>query len=241
VKSALAYPAVMVVAGIGAVIVMMTVVIPKIVNIFGELNQTLPTPTVILIAVSNFFATKGWILLLALGAAGFGIWRFLKTPDGQRMWSRAQLKAPLFGMIVLKREVARFARTLGALLANGVPILSSLEITQAVVQNLLVRDEVEKISENVTQGSGVARALKGSEIFPAVVVNMINVGEETGRLAEVLTKVASSYEIEVDRSVKTLTSLLEPMIIFLMALLVGFIVISMLLPIFSLDPTGGAG
>lgn len=241
VKSALAYPAVMVVAGIGAVIVMMTVVIPKIVNIFGELNQTLPTPTLILIAVSNFFATKGWILLLALGAAGFAIWRFLKTPDGRRMWHRAQLKAPLFGMIVLKREVARFARTLGALLANGVPILSSLEITQAVVQNLLVRDEVEKISENVTQGSGVARALKGSEIFPAVVVNMINVGEETGRLAEVLTKVANSYEIEVDRSVKTLTSLLEPMIIFLMALLVGFIVISMLLPIFSLDPTGGAG
>jgi len=241
VKSALAYPVVMVIAGIGAVIVMMTVVIPKIVNIFAELNQALPGPTLLLIWTSNFFARQWWVMAMVIGIIFGVIWRFLKTDEGRRMWHSTQLKLPLFGPVTQKREVARFARTLGALLHNGVPILTALEIVREVALNVHVRGEVDKIQENVTQGAGVARALKGSLIFPVVVVNMINVGEETGRLDEVLSKVADSLEIEVDRSVKTLTSLLEPLIICVMAGIVGFIVISMLLPIFSLDPTAGAG
>lgn len=239
IKSALAYPVVMIVAGIGAVIVMMTVVIPKIVKIFQDLNQALPTPTKILIASSDILTQHWWLVLGALAVLWSVLWRFIKTDEGRRYWHRSQLRMPLLGIIIRKKEVARFSRTLGALLHNGVPILTALDIVKEVALNVWVKSEVDKIVDNVTQGAGVAKALKGSMIFPPVVVSMINIGEETGRLDEVLRKVADSYEIEVDRSVKTLTSLIEPLIIVFMAFLVGFIVISMLLPIFTLDPTAG--
>lgn len=241
VKAALAYPVVMVFAGAGAIAVMMTVVVPKIVTIFAELNQTLPLPTQILLSITNFLSARWWLLLLILGFVGLVVWRFLKTEEGRRLWHGGQLRLPLFGPIIQKKEVARFARTLGALLHNGVPILSALDIVREVASNVLVKDEVVVINENVTQGAGVARALKGSKIFPATVVNMINVGEETGRLDAVLIKVADSYEIEVDRAVKTLTAMIEPLIILAMGLVVGFIVIAMLLPIFTLDPTASGG
>ncbi len=241
VKSALAYPVVMIVAGAGAIAVMMTVVVPKIVKIFAELNQALPLPTQMLISSTDFLARRWWLLLLVGVVVGGAVWRFLQSDEGRRLWHRTQLRLPLFGPIIQKREVARFSRTLGALLHNGVPILSALDIVREVAMNVLVKDEVDTISENVTQGAGVARALKSSRIFPPTVVNMINVGEETGRLDAVLGKVADSYETEVDRSVKTLTSLIEPIIIMVMALVVGFIVISMLLPIFTLDPTSAGG
>jgi type II secretion system protein F len=239
IKSALAYPVVMIVAGIGAVIVMMTVVIPKIVKIFQDLNQALPTPTKILIASSDFLTQYWWLVAGILAVAWSGFWRFIKTAEGRRYWHRIQLQMPLLGIIIRKKEVARFSRTLGALLHNGVPILSALDIVKEVALNVWVKSEVDKIVDNVTQGAGVAKALKGGMIFPPVVVSMINIGEETGRLDEVLRKVADSFEIEVDRSVKTMTSLIEPLIIVFMAFLVGFIVISMLLPIFTLDPTAG--
>ena len=241
VKSALAYPVVMILAGIGAIIVMMTVVIPKIVGIFTQLNQALPLPTQILIQTSSFLSSYWWMLALVVFLMALTFKQFLKTEEGKGIWHRLQLQIPLFGAVIQKKEVARFARTFGALVRNGVPILSALEIVKEVATNVLVKVEVDKIMENVTQGVGVARALKGSPVFPPVVVNMINVGEETGRLDAVLTKVADSYEMEVDRSVKTLTSLLEPLIIVFMALVVGFIVISMMLPIFTLDPTAGTG
>jgi len=241
VKAALAYPVIMILAGAGAITVMMTVVVPKIVKIFAELNQALPLPTQMLLSFTNFLSARWWLMLLVLGAIVLGLWRFLRTDEGRRLWHRSQLRLPLFGPIIQKKEVARFARTMGALLHNGVPILSALDIVKEVASNVLVKDEVDVITDNVTQGAGVARALKGSKIFPATVVNMINVGEETGRLDGVLTKVADSYEVEVDRSVKTLTSLIEPIIILVMAVVVGFIVISMLLPIFTLDPTATSG
>ncbi|HQH12484.1 MAG TPA: type II secretion system F family protein, partial [Candidatus Sumerlaeota bacterium] len=143
--------------------------------------------------------------------------------------------------VIVKREVARFARTLGSLLKNGVSILSSLEITREVMANKLVQAEIIKVSENITQGSGIAAPLKGSKIFPSVVVNMVAIGEETGRLHDVLLRIASSYELQVDRSIKTLTSLIEPLIILLMGAVVGFVVIAMLLPIFTIDPTKDTG
>ena len=143
------------------------------------------------------------------------------------------------GDVLLKREVARFARTLGELLRNGVPILTAFSIAQKVLTNRVIAEEVAKAPESITQGSGVAPALSESRTFPPVVLNMVAIGEETGRLPEALLRVATSYEMQVDRSLKTLTSLLEPLIILVMGLVVGGIVISMLLPIFALDPTGG--
>jgi type II secretory pathway component PulF len=241
IKSALAYPVVMVVAGSGAVFVMFSYVVPKIVSTFEELNQTLPAMTRFLIAISKFTESYWLFILVGLVALIAGLWQFLRTPDGQSIWHRTQLRLPILGDLVRKREVARFARTLGSLLKNGVPILTALNITREVANNTLVKYEIDEVKDEITQGAGLAQPLKNSLIFPPVTVNMMAVGEETGQLERVLLRISDSYEIEVDRKVKTLTALLEPLIICLMGLVVGFIVISMLLPIFYLDPTGGSG
>ncbi len=238
VKSALAYPLIMSAAGLLAVIVLITFVIPRIVSIFRDLNQTLPVTTQLLIAVSEFLGAYWYLLAGGLALALGGARRYVRSSAGALHYARLQLKLPVLGEVILKRDVARFARTLGSLLKNGVPILSALEIANEVLTNALIRADTEKIPDGITQGVGVARSLKGSAFFPPVVVNMIAIGEETGNLPGVLLKVASTYEGQVDRSIKTLTSILEPLIILIMGLVVGFIVISMLLPIFSLDPTG---
>lgn len=237
IKAALAYPVVMVFAGIGAVTILMTVVMPKILKIYSELNQTLPWPTQALIAISDFLRTYWFVILAGVGGAAIALWRILKTPEGKRAFDRLLVQIPLLGPMIVKREIANFARTFGSLLHNGVSILPALEIVHEVLTNTVVADEVAKIPEHVTQGEGVAGPLKKSKVFPPVVVNMIAIGEETGRLDDVLLKVARSYELEVERAVKTLTSLIEPLIILGMGVVVGFIVIAMLLPIFSIDPS----
>ena len=237
VKSALAYPAVMVLAGSGAVITLLTVVMPKILKIFTELNQTLPVPTQILIAISDALIGYWYLFVGGAGLVGLGLWQAGRTPEGRRIIDGAVLKIPVLGTLILKQEVANFARTLGSLLQNGVSILPALEITQDVLTNRVVADEVAKIPENVTQGEGVAAPLRKSTVFPPVVVNMMAIGEETGRLDDVLQKIARSYDVEVERATKTLTSLIEPIIILGMGVIVGFIVIAMLLPIFTIDPS----
>lgn len=239
IKSALAYPVVMVIAGSIAVFVMFSFIIPRITATFEQLNQALPAITQLLITMSD--ATQEyWLIGLAVIAVVVVItWQFLQSNEGRAMWHRTQLSLPLMGPLIQKSEVARFARTLGSLLRNGVSILVALEIVKEVLNNQVVRGEVEKVVEEITQGSGVAQPLKNSKVFPPIAVNMIAIGEETGRLPEVLLRVSESFEGQVERAVRTLTSLLEPIIIVIMGAIVAFIVIAMLLPIFSLDPSGG--
>jgi general secretion pathway protein F len=239
VKSALAYPAVMVGVGTAAIAVLVTVVIPKIVGIFTELGQALPWPTLVLINVTGFLSAWWWAILGLLAVAGYTLWQFAHTEQGGKSLAAGVLRVPVLGNIVLKREVAGYCRTLGELTRNGVPILAALEIAQRVLTNRVIAEDAAKVPESIAEGSGVAPALKESRRFPSVVVNMVAIGEETGRLPEALLKIATSYETQVDREVKTLTALLEPLIILVMGIVVGAIVISMLLPIFSLDPTAG--
>lgn len=236
IKSALAYPVVMVCAGAGAIVVLMTVVMPKIMKIYEDLDQQLPVTTVFLIRLSTFLQQYWYVVLGALVAVVFVLIRAKNTKEGRRALDGFVIKIPVLGPMIVKKEVANFARTLGSLLHNGVSILPALDITHGVLNNQIVADEVAKIPENVTQGEGVAAPLRKSSVFPPVVVNMMAIGEETGRLDDVLMKVARSYDTEVDRAMKTLTSLMEPIIILVMGMIVGFIVISMLLPIFSIDP-----
>ncbi len=239
--SALAYPMVMIGACSVAVAVMFIYVIPKIVGTFRELDQTLPPITQLLIEISDFISNY-WFVIIGFAIAGaVGFWQWKATANGRAAWDRWQLKIPVFGDLVAKREVARFSRTLGSLLKNGVSILVALNITKEVVSNSITRSEVDAVIEEITQGAGVAAPLKRSQIFPPVAVNMMAVGEETGQLDNVLLRISQSCEIEVDRRLKTITSLIEPAIIIVMAIIVGFIVIAMLLPIFSLDPSGGGG
>jgi type II secretion system protein F len=237
--SALAYPAVMVLVGIGAVFVMLTVVMPKILRIYGELNQALPLPTQMLLEANAFLVQYWYFLVGGLALLVFVAYRAFKSPEGRRAIDSLVVRLPVIGSIVVKQEIANFARTLGSLLHNGVSILPALEIVHGVLNNRVVADEVATIPQNVTQGEGVAAPLKKSKVFPPVVVNMMAIGEETGRLDDVLFKIARSYEMEVDRAVKTATGLIEPIIILAMGIVVGFIVISMLLPIFSIDPSAG--
>jgi type II secretory pathway component PulF len=237
IKSSLAYPAVMILAGSVAVAVMFGFVIPKITATFDQLGQTLPAMTLVLIAISRVFQSYWWALVggLALGVGGF--MQYVRSTDGRLWWDRLQLRLPLMGTIVQKREVARFCRTLGSLLKNGVSMLTALDIVREVVDNSVVRREVEHVIDRITQGEPLAEPLRQSTVFPSLAVNMIAIGEETGRLPEVLLRVSESYETQVERTVRTLTSLIEPLIIVAMGCIVGFIVIAMLLPIFSMDPS----
>ncbi len=239
VKAALAYPVVMILAGSVAVFVMFAYVIPKITGTFEQLGQALPAITLLLINISHLAQAYWWMILLGAAILGFGFVQWTKTAEGRALWHRLQLKLPLVGPLVQKREVARFCRTLGSLLKNGVSILQALDITREVVDNTVVKEEVDKVVDEITQGAAVARPLMDSKVFPPVAVNMIAIGEETGRLPEVLLRVSESFEGQVERTVRTLTSLIEPVIIVAMGVVVGFIVIAMLLPIFSLDPSGG--
>lgn len=241
VKSALAYPVVMVIACVGAIFVMFSFVIPRIMETFEQLGQTLPVMTQILIAISDFFQTWWMAVLGAVILGGFALRQYARSAAGRVVWDHGVLKLPVFGEVVRKREAARFARTLGSLLQNGVPILTALDIVKEVADNSIFKGEVDRIVEAITQGSGVADPLRTSVVFPAVAVNMIAVGEETGRLPEVLIRVGETYEVEVERSMRTLTSLLEPIIILVMGVIVAFIVISLLLPIFTMDPGGSMG
>jgi type II secretory pathway component PulF len=239
VKAALTYPMVMVATGIVSVVVLLTFVMPKIVGIYAELDQDLPLPTEILLLISSGLVDYWYIIVGVLSAGILGLYQAAISPDGRRLIDRIILTIPILGEVIRKREVANFSRTLGSLLHNGVSILPALEIVRDVLSNRIIADEVGAIPESVTQGSGIAGSLRNSKTFPPVVVNMIAVGEETGRLDDVLLKVARSYDTEVDRSLKTLTSLIEPLIILALGVVVGFIVIAMLLPIFSIDPGGG--
>src|SRR5690606_19897971 len=157
--------------------------------------------------ISGFVQNYWWMVLAALVVLGGTFYQFTKTPEGRLMWHRAQLRMPLIGPMVQKRECARFARTLGSLLKNGVSILTALDIVREVVDNQVVKMEVEKVIEEITQGKSVAQPLRESQIFPQIAVNMIAIGEETGRLPDVLLRVSESFETQVERSVRTLTSL----------------------------------
>lgn len=240
VKSALAYPVVMVIVGSVAIFVMIAFIIPRITATFEQLNQALPAITQLLISISDAIQEYWLVGMAGAAIAVVLLWQFFQSAEGRSMWHRVQLQLPLLGPLIQKREVARFSRTLGSLLRNGVSILVALEIVKDVLDNEVVKGDVERVVEEITQGSGVAHPLKASKVFPPIAVNMIAIGEETGRLPDVLLRVSESFEGQVERTVRTLTSLLEPIIIVIMGAIVAFIVIAMLLPIFSLDPSGGA-
>ena len=233
--SALAYPIIMVIVGTAAIILLMTFVIPRFVSMFEEMGIALPLPTQILIFISSFVRDYWWIVTVGICILIVSINRIFKTTEGRRIFHRWQLKLPLFGALIKKREIARFARTFGELLKNGVNILQALQVSSETMKNQIISEEIVKIRTNISEGERISDPLRSSAIFPPVVVNMIAVGEESGHLENVLMKIAVSFESDVDRSVKTLTSLLEPAIILIMGCLVGFIAISMLLPVFTIN------
>jgi general secretion pathway protein F len=235
IRSALAYPILMTFVGSAVLFFLLTVVIPQITAIFGEQGQALPTPTLILIGVSNFLKSYWWILVIAIILSAIALRRFKKTEKGRYYWDKAVLIFPVFGNLSRKLAISRFSRTLGSLLENGVSMLLALEIVKNISDNFLITQAVEEAAQKVGKGQGLANSLAGNDVFPNLSIQMINVGEHSGKLENMLTKVADIYENEAESSIMSLTSLLEPVMILIMAAMVGFIILSIALPIFEMN------
>jgi len=236
IRSALAYPIIMLFIGSGVIFLLMTFVVPKITGIFTDMHQTLPLITVVLIGVSNFLKSFWWLILVLLAAAIAALkYMTTGTEAGRRMWDTAKLKIPVWGQVNLKIAIARFCRTLATLLQSGVPLLSSMEIVRNVVNNILIGEAINKASKDVEEGKGLSGPLTESGLFPPLVTEMVAVGEQTGTLEKMLNRVATAYETEAQSDIMVMTSLLEPLMILVMGLVVGFIVISILLPIFEMN------
>ena len=235
VRSALVYPMVLCVFGGAAVIFLLTYVVPMFTQIFTDMGQTLPLPTMMMLAVSNFLIAYWWLILLFIAAAVFSVTRYLKSESGKRAWDSMKFRLPVFGKLYKEAAVSRFSRTLGTLLASGVPILNAFQIVKGTLGSEKISGIISSVREAARKGKGISESLKKSDIFPPIAVHMVTVGEETGKLDEMLLKIADRFDIEVRTTVKRMLSLLEPALIILMAVLVGFIVISMLLAIFSVS------
>jgi general secretion pathway protein F len=236
IRSALAYPIIMFFMGSAVIFILMAFVVPKITGIFADMHQTLPLITIILITVSNFLKSFWWLILILL-AAGVVAFKYMtnSTEGGKRQWDNAKLKIPVWGQVNLKIAIARFSRTLATLLQSGVPLLSAMEIVRNVVNNIIIGDAISKASKDLEEGKGLSGPLTQSGIFPPLVIEMIAVGEQSGTLEKMLNRIATAYETEAQSDIMVMTSLLEPIMILVMGLGVGFIVVSILLPIFEMN------
>jgi type IV pilus assembly protein PilC len=234
VKGALVYPASIISVAVLVIVFMLTFVIPTFAAIFKDMGAELPLPTRIVIGLSDF--VRSYILLLIVGFVGcvFATRSYYRTDNGRSIIDALLLRIPIFGPLVRKVAVARFTRTLGTLVQSGVPILEGLRITAATAGNKVVEKAVLQCRISVTEGKTVAEPLKSSGVFPPMVTQMISVGEQTGALDAMLSKIADFYDDEVDTAVNTLTSLLEPIMIVILGGIVGGLVVAMYLPIFKL-------
>jgi len=235
VKSALVYPVgVLTVAG-GVITLLLWKVVPIFATLFAGLGVDLPLPTRIVMALSNFIGSIfGFLILVALGGAIFGIKVWYGTSQGRFVIDTIILKLPVLGLLMRKIAVARFTRTLGTLISSGVPILEGLDITARTAGNAVVERALQKVRRSLEEGKSLTEPLKDSEVFPGMVTQMIAVGEQTGAMDAMLQKIADFYEEEVDAAVKDLLTALEPVMIVFLGLVVGGVVISMYLPLFSL-------
>jgi type II secretion system protein F len=233
--SSLIYPAFVCAVGVLTVAVLLIFVIPRLVNMFEDMGQMLPLPTRILISASGFMRSYWWLIFLTVSICIFLFYRVLRTMQGRTAWDRLKLKMAILGPIILKTEISRLTRTLSLLLSGGMPITSGLEISTTVIDNQILKAEAIRFKDLICNGSSLSVAFKTSRLFPDVVTNIVEIGEETGVLDKSLLRIAEDYEKEVSRTLKTLTRMLEPVIILVMGLIVGFIVLSMLLPIFQIN------
>ena len=235
VRSAMVYPLFLVAVGGVSIIILMTYVIPKFSVIFADMGQAIPLTTRLLLGFSNFLRDYGWLLLLALAGLFFLVRRYVRTPAGRQRFDRMKLRLPVSGDLVRKIEVARFARTLGTLTKSGVPILQALTLVREIIGNQEIARSLERANNRVKEGDRLSKSLHDLNLFPSLAVQMITVGEETGRLDAMLLRVAENYEKVVRSTVKRFINLLEPAMILFMGVIVGLIVISMLSAIFSMN------
>jgi general secretion pathway protein F len=226
---------VMVVVSSLILLFLLAYVVPQVTRIFSETGQALPWMTRILLGVSSFLASYWWLLLVLVALGGIGFSRTLRTPAGRTWYDQTLLRLPWVGRVIQRLSVARFARTLSTLLASGVPMLTALGIVSHLIHNSILRRVVEEARTSVQEGESLAAPLRRSGVFPALLIQMIAVGERSGELEHMLERAADAYDEEVTAALSRLTNLLEPMTILVMGGVVLFIVLAILLPIFELN------
>ena len=236
-KSAMVYP--MVLAGLAVVVVvfLLTFIMPTFIGMFEGSGVALPAPTRIVMGLSKFIQTKWYILIAVIGGAIYGTKYYAKTPQGKLSLDGLKLKLPIIKDTTEKVIVSRFTRTLSTVLASGVPLVQSLEVVQRVVGNKVAENSLEQIKEKVLKGVSLGEALGEESIFPIMLHSMIKIGEESGSLDDILDKTANFYDEELETSLKRMTTMIEPLMIIIMAVVIGFIVIAMMLPILDMSST----
>jgi type IV pilus assembly protein PilC len=240
IKSAMIYPAVILFVAVAVVAILLIVVVPMLADMFKESGQALPLPTRIVIAVSDFLKSWGGLILLVSIVGGiFGIKNWRKTENGLRTTDRIAMRIPVMGSLITRVSVAKFTRTLGTLMTSGVPILEGLIIVAKTAGNKIVEEAIMQTRQSVSEGKTLAEPLSKAKVFPAMVTQMISVGEATGALDNMLNKIADFYDEEVDSAVAALTSMLEPMLMIFLGITVGFVIIAMYMPIFQMGSLAG--
>jgi general secretion pathway protein F len=234
-KSAMTYPLILGVVGSGSILVLLTYVLPKFTVIFADIGAALPASTQFVMSMSDALQAYWWVVLATVAAVWAAFKRFTSNPAGLLKYHRTQLQVPLFGDLIRKVEVARFSRTLGTMLKSGVPLLQSLDIVRAVLSNTLISAAVEAVQKDVSEGKGLSGPLERTGVFPALSLQMVSVGEDTGRLDDMLLIVAEHYDQDVSNLLQRLMNMLEPAMLLIMGVVAGFIVISMLSAVFSVN------
>jgi type IV pilus assembly protein PilC len=234
VKSAMIYPGVIMSVAVIAVAVLLWKVIPVFEEMFSSVNLELPMPTRVVIGLSKILTTWWWAIALGVGGTAILVRRYYATSDGKLRIDRALLAVPVLGDVLRKAAVSRFTRTLGTLISSGVAILDGLEITARTSGNRVIQDAIMASRASIAGGDTIAAPLQKSQVFPPMVISMIAVGEQTGGLDEMLTKIADFYDEEVDTAVANLLALLEPVMIVFLGVIVGGMIVAMYLPIFDM-------
>jgi general secretion pathway protein F len=235
VVGALIYPVLLSAVAVGSVAIMMFFVVPRFVSVFRDIGVPLPLPMLVLQGVSGVLTGYWWLMLAVVILIAVYLHRFRTSPDGRLKWDRWLLRLPLWGPVVRKVEVARFSRTLGTLLHSGVPLLQGMNIVREILSNQGIAITIEPIRNGIKKGEGIAQPMKQSGVFPPLAMHLIEVGEESGKLDSMLIQVAEVYDGEVRTAIKNLIAFFEPALILVMGLVIGTMVVSMLLAIFSIN------
>lgn len=233
--SAMIYPAFLLLIGSTAIFILVSFVFPKFVAIFKDFNASLPLPTVIVMSFCDFMGKFWWAVLLGLAGIVAACVSYVRTEAGRMQLDITLLRLPVIKGVVQRYEMAKFARVLGTLLDNGVPVLTAIKITVDTLSNVAVAKEVNSVHARVLEGDSISDSLRHAKYFPPMVINMFAIGEESGRLGTVAKRIADAYDNEVDRAVKAMAALFEPILIVIMGIVIGFLVIAMLLPMLTLS------
>ena len=234
-RAALVYPILLTLVGLGSLGILFSLVIPRFATIFEDVGAEIPPLTLAMLTVSTTVRSYWWIMILAVAAIVLAARAWTRSRSGSRRWDAIKLRIPLVGPTLLKIEVSRFSRTLGTLLSSAVPLITGVRIVQDIAGNQIVSEAISKIADGARRGEGFSRPMQEAGVFPGLATHLVSVGEETGRLDTMLLQLADVYEKDVRTSVKALTSIFEPVIILVMGVLIGTLVLSMLMAIFSIN------